>query len=129
MSAAVELATHGIRVTVFEAAKTLGGRARRVDSDGAALDNGLHILIGAYRETLRVIEKVSTAGQASKLMRLPLQFRLEPGFRMHAARLPAPLHVAAALAFARGLGVAEKLAAARFMRTQKSNGFQCRADG
>ncbi len=125
MSAAVELATHGTRVTVFEAAKTLGGRARRVDSDGAALDNGLHILIGAYRETLRVIEKVSSADHGSKLMRLPLQLRLEPGFRMHAARLPAPLHVAVALAFSRGLGVAEKFAAARFMHSQKASGFQC----
>ena len=125
MSAAVELAAHGIPVTVFEAAKTLGGRARRVEMDGVALDNGLHVLIGAYRETLRVIEKVSIPGQAPKLLRLPLQLRLEPGFQMRAARLPAPLHVATALAFARGLSITEKLAAVRFMRAQKSTGFQC----
>ena len=125
MSAAVELAAHGIPVTVFEAAKTLGGRARRVEMDGVALDNGLHVLIGAYRETLRVIEKVSIPGQAPKLLRLPLQLRLEPGFQMRAARLPAPFHVAAALAFARGLPITEKFAAVRFMRAQKSTGFQC----
>jgi squalene-associated FAD-dependent desaturase len=125
MAAALELTAHGIPVTVFEAAKTLGGRARRVEMDGVALDNGLHILIGAYRETLRVIEQVSVAGQAPKLLRLPLQLRLEPGFRMRAAHLPGPLHVAIALAFARGLPITEKLAALRFMRAQKSNGFQC----
>jgi squalene-associated FAD-dependent desaturase len=125
MSAALELATRGVPVTVFEAAKTLGGRARRVETHGVAIDNGLHILIGAYCETLRVIEKVSPPGQTSKLLRLPLQLRLEPGFQMRAARLPAPLHVATALAFARGLPLTEKLAAARFMRAQKSTGFQC----
>jgi len=125
MSAAVELASQGIPVTVFEAAKTLGGRARRVETDGVAVDNGLHILIGAYRETLRIIEKVSIPGQPSKLLRMPLQLRLEPGFRMRAARLPAPLHVAVALAFAHGLPVTEKFAAVRFMHAQKSAGFQC----
>ena len=125
MAAAVDLAAHGIPVTVFEAARTLGGRARRVEMDGVALDNGLHILIGAYSETLRVIDKVSVAGQAPKLLRLPLQLRVEPDFQMRAPRLPAPLHLATAIAFARGLTIAEKLAAIRFMRAQKSTGFQC----
>ena len=127
MSAAVELAAHGIPVTVFEAARTLGGRARRVEMDGAVLDNGLHILIGAYSETLRVIEKVSIAGQPPKLLRLPLQLRVDPGFQMRAPRLPAPLHAAAALVFARGLAITEKLAAIRFMHAQKSGRFQCEA--
>lgn len=125
MSAAVELAASGIPVTVFEAARTLGGRARRVDMDGVTLDNGLHILIGAYSEALHMIDKVGVAGQPSKLLRLPLQLRVETDFEMRAPRLPAPLHVATALAFARGLGVSEKLAAMRFMRAQKSAGFQC----
>ncbi len=61
MAAAVELAERGVPVTVFEASRTLGGRARRVEVNGVALDNGLHILIGAYRETLRLIAKVSGA--------------------------------------------------------------------
>ncbi|MGD8790746.1 MAG: FAD-dependent oxidoreductase, partial [Burkholderiales bacterium] len=46
MAAAVELATNGVPVTVFEGATTLGGRARRVVFNGEKLDNGLHILIG-----------------------------------------------------------------------------------
>jgi squalene-associated FAD-dependent desaturase len=125
MSAAVELAEHGVPVTVFESARTLGGRARRVEMDGVALDNGLHILIGAYSETLRVIEKVGVAGRLPNLLRLPLQLRVEPDFQMRALRLPAPLHVGIALAFARGLGIAEKIAAIRFMRSQRSTGYQC----
>ena len=125
MSAAVELAAHDIAVTVYEAGQTLGGRARRVDVDGVAVDNGLHILIGAYSETLRAIEKVSPPGETPKLRRMPLQLRIEPDFEMRAPRLPSPLHVGAALAFASGLAIADKLAAIRFMRSQRSTGFQC----
>ncbi|HNK04679.1 MAG TPA: FAD-dependent oxidoreductase, partial [Accumulibacter sp.] len=44
LSAAVELAKAGVRVTVFEAAKQLGGRARSVEVQGQQLDNGQHIL-------------------------------------------------------------------------------------
>ena len=39
------------RVTVFEAARVLGGRARRVERDGLPLDNGQHLLLGAYEAT------------------------------------------------------------------------------
>ena len=55
MAAAVTLADAGVAVRVYEAAPDLGGRARRVVVNGVALDNGLHVLIGAHRETLRLI--------------------------------------------------------------------------
>ncbi len=58
LAAAAELASRDIPVTVFEASRVLGGRARRVEIDGKRLDNGLHILLGAYRETLRLIDLV-----------------------------------------------------------------------
>ncbi|MGZ8156528.1 MAG: NAD(P)-binding protein, partial [Burkholderiales bacterium] len=58
MAAAVTLADAGVPATVYEAAAELGGRARRVVVNGVALDNGLHILIGGYRETLRLIGAV-----------------------------------------------------------------------
>lgn len=127
MAAAVELTTHDIPVTVFEAAQTLGGRARRVVSHGANLDNGLHILIGAYSETMRMIRSVRNGDQSHDLLRLPLQLQVEPAFFMRAWRLPAPLHVAAALLFARGLGWPHKMAAVRFMRHLRSTDFRCEA--
>ena len=58
MAAAVTLVENRVPVTVFEAGKTLGGRARRVEHRDLALDNGLHILIGAYTETLRLMRLV-----------------------------------------------------------------------
>lgn len=60
-AAAVELAARGAAVTVYEASRMLGGRARAVNVHGKSLDNGQHILLGAYRETLRLMRQVGIA--------------------------------------------------------------------
>jgi squalene-associated FAD-dependent desaturase len=75
MAAAATLAERGIAVTVYEAARQLGGRARCVEYRGVALDNGLHILIGAYVETLRLIELVNPQ-HLQALLRMPLAWNV-----------------------------------------------------
>ena len=120
-SAAVELARAGRKVTLFEAARTLGGRARRVNVDGRELDNGQHILLGAYSETLRLLRVVGV-DLHSAVLTLPLQMRYAPGtggMDFVAPRLPAPLHVAIALLRARGLAREDKMALARFTTTAR----------
>ena len=114
MAAAVTLADHGVPVTVYEAAKQVGGRARRVEVHDLALDNGLHILIGAYRETLRLIERVNPDGSHA-LLRLPLDWVIHEKFRLRAAALPAPLHLIVGLLRAHGISFAERLDALRFL--------------
>lgn len=130
LACAVELAGAGCQVDVFEASRTLGGRARAVSLDGLQVDNGAHILVGAYRETLRLMEKVgagATAMAALRRERLHLSF---PGHvEVVAPNLPAPLHLAWALLSARGLGWRDKWAALRFMRTQQQRGFLLAQDG
>lgn len=106
----------------------LGGRARRIESDGTRLDNGLHILLGAYRETLRLIELVKDAGEPLGLLRLPLELTIHPAFRLQTARLPAPLHLFLALLRARGLGFGDRIAAARFMIWSQRNAFRLAGD-
>src|SRR5258708_26541104 len=128
MAAAAELACHDVPVTVFEAGRVPGGRARRVESDGKRLDNGLHILLGAYRETLRLIELVKDPGESLGLLRLPLELILHPAFHLRAARLPAPLHLLSALLCARGLALHDRFAAARFMAWARLNGFRLESD-
>ena len=88
MAAAVELADRGADVTVFEAARTLGGRARRVTLDGLPLDNGLHLLLGAYRDTLATITRV--ADGATLFLRAPLRLESTSGFRLTCPFLPPP---------------------------------------
>ncbi len=127
MAAAVALAQAGTRVTVFEAARHLGGRARTVEIEGKALDNGQHILIGAYRETLRLMRLVG-ANPEQLLLRQPLSIEYPGKFRLHAPRLPAPLHLAAALLGARGLGWGERIAALRFMSAMRSSRYRLAAD-
>ena len=124
LSAAVELAQAGFRVTVFEAARQLGGRARSVEVQGHRLDNGQHLLVGAYRETLRLMRQVG-ADPDRLLKRLPLELSFPGGplpFRMRLPRLPSPWHLAAGLLTARGASLAEKISAARCMRSLQRDG-------
>jgi hydroxysqualene dehydroxylase len=57
LAAAVYAVQAGHEVTVLEMAGTLGGRARTVDLPGGPrVDNGQHILIGAYTHTLNLMQ-------------------------------------------------------------------------
>lgn len=123
MAAAVELSDAGARVAVFEAAQTLGGRARAVAYRGTTLDNGAHILVGAYRETLAIMRKVGVDEARGLFARLPLELNFPGRFRLRAPRLPGPLHLAAALLGCSGLPWGERLGAVRFMRTLQSMRF------
>ena len=122
MAAAVTLAERRVPVTVFEAARTLGGRARRVEHRDLALDNGLHILIGAYAETLRLMRLVG-ADPDRLLLRMPLKWRIHERFSLEAAGLPAPLHLLAGLATASGVSLAERLTAALFVVRMRRQGY------
>lgn len=120
-AAAVELTRRKHHVTVFEAARVPGGRARMVEIDGKTLDNGQHILLGAYRETLRLMRRVGVDPRQA-LLRLPLQMRYPEGatgMDFIAARLPAPLHLLVALWRSRGLTRHDKLALLRFSSTAR----------
>lgn len=127
LAAAVELAATGHRVEVFEASRVLGGRARATQIQGFEVDNGQHILIGAYTETLRLMRLVG-ADPGRMLNRIPLHFEFPGEFRMSAPRLPAPLHTAFALLLAQGLDWREKRAAIRLMLGLKACQFRIEPD-
>ena len=127
MAAAVTLAEQRIPVTVFEASRTLGGRARRVEHRETALDNGLHILIGAYGETLRLMRRVG-ADPERLLLRLPFTWHIQGRFFLRARRLAAPLHLLAGLALARGATLTERLAAARFVLAMRRQDYRLPQD-
>jgi len=123
MAAAVELAARGIPVTVFESAKQLGGRARGVLHNDTQLDNGQHLLLGCYSETLRLIELVG-GDIRQDFLRLPLQLDLHGQFSLKAPSLPAPLHLLVALLSAKGLTWGERFKAARFMLALRRMSFR-----
>lgn len=132
LSAAVTLAQAGVIVTVFEASAQLGGRARGITYKGLTLDNGQHILLGAYRETLSLL--TLTGGAGASLLRLPLSLRVTD--LQHkttllletASNLPAPLHLLFGLLSAKGLSSQDKWFAIRMMLWMKQHSFQLRED-
>ncbi|MCC6610722.1 MAG: FAD-dependent oxidoreductase [Burkholderiales bacterium] len=127
IAAAVALAQAGAAVTVYEAARTLGGRARRVALEGIDLDNGQHILVGAYRATLEAMRTVG-ADPGALLLRQPLSLEIAGRFSLRLPRLPAPLHLVAGLAQAKGLTVAERLRIVRFVLATAARRYRLAAD-
>jgi squalene-associated FAD-dependent desaturase len=127
IAAAVELAGAGVETTLFEAGRSLGGRARSITVDGRRLDNGQHILLGAYREILEVMRRIG-ADPEQLLDRHPLQVVDDAGFRMALPKWPAPFNVAWGLLTAHGVGWREKFATARWMQGVKASDFRLAAD-
>lgn len=126
IAAALTLADAGRQVTVLDAAPQLGGRARRVEvalgDRSYPLDNGQHLLIGAYRDTLALMRRVGVDPDRV-FLRQPFALRYPDGFRLQAAALPAPLHLAAALLTARGLPWSARLAMAWDVERWKRAGW------
>ena len=95
LAAAVEATRLGHAVTLFEMAPQLGGRSRSVGSTG--LDNGQHILIGAYTETLALLRSVGVDVDAA-FLRTPLRISYPDGTGLHlGAGAPALAFVRAVL--------------------------------
>ena len=127
LAAAVALALAKIPVTVFEAARHLGGRARAVDIEGIVLDNGQHVLLGAYRDTLGLMRTVG-ADPDRLLLRQPLALEYPGKFKLRTPRLPAPLHLLAALLGATGLTWRERIEAVRFVAAMRGNAYRIATD-
>ena len=127
LAAAVEAVKAGWTVTLFEMADQPGGRARDVRSDGLVLDNGQHILIGAYVETLRLMREVAVDPQRV-LLRTPLRLTEPDGRGLH---LPpgSPLPAFVRATWRRdGWTAAERLALLAAAGGWALRGFRCPPD-
>ncbi len=111
LAAAIRLAEAGCEVHVFEAAPFPGGRAGSFFDAriGGWVDHGPHLLIGAYRELSRLLEKSGAADQIHWQQSLKLDFWSESGGLRSLAPSPVlPIGPALALSLLRlpghGLG-------------------------
>jgi hydroxysqualene dehydroxylase len=133
LAAAAKLTQQGQSVTLFEAAPNLGGRARGLDYKRLRLDNGQHILLGAYHETLNLLALVGVE-ESAVLTRLPLRLQVKKlltstDFLLKAnPHLPAPLHILYGLLTAQGVSMSEKLSAIRFMANMRLKRFTLKQD-
>ena len=109
LAAGVWLARHGAAITLFEAGREAGGRARHVPAGGREIDNGQHILLGAYTEALGMMETVSPGSTQRHFLRLPLTLEFPGQFHLALPRLPTPLNLALGLLAAQGLSFKTKV--------------------
>jgi hydroxysqualene dehydroxylase len=113
LSAAVALAERGVRVTVLEGKPALGGRAYSFadPETGDFVDNGQHVLMGCYGETLDFFKRIGTYDQLVFQEDLKIEMLAGPGQSavLKTARLPGPLHMMSALFGYRHLSITERL--------------------
>jgi squalene-associated FAD-dependent desaturase len=127
-AAAVTLARKGVRCAIYETAPVLGGRARRVERDGFALDNGQHLLIGAYARTLEMLAQVHGENRRATFIRRPLSIApfvadQRDALTLFAPRAPGRLGLLVGLLGARGLTWRERIANLNWFRAIERGGF------
>ncbi|WP_284616970.1 hydroxysqualene dehydroxylase HpnE [Aquabacterium humicola] len=124
LAAAVRAVEQGHRVTLLEMARQPGGRARGVMTAAGELDNGQHILIGAYRHTLALMRTVG-ADPAQRLHRLPLVLRYPDGRGLALPPGPAITSFVRGVAGAQGWSVRDRLALLAAAGGWLARGFRC----
>lgn len=94
---------------------------------GMALDNGQHILIGAYSECLQLMAALDV-DEATALLRLPLTMQWPDGRGLKLPQspwLPAPLDALVGIALARGWSWRDKLSLLKTATVWQLQRFQC----
>lgn len=129
MAAAMGVVQAGHHASVFEAARTVGGRARAIvgtDANGAPLllDNGQHILIGAYTESLRLM-RLAGVNPDVALLRLPLTLRFADNSGLQWPNLPPPWDAVLGIAGACSWSWRERLALLRLALRWRLKRFVC----
>lgn len=120
LAAAVRLAGRGARVLVLEARSRLGGRATSFSDreTGEIVDNGQHVLLGAYRDTFAFLEVIGAGDGARLAPRLDVTMvdRAGQASRLSCPDLPPPLHLIAGVFDWDAVSWADRLAVLRMAR-------------
>lgn len=129
LAAAVFLDNLGLKVTLLEKKPVLGGRAYsfRDRKTETWVDNGQHLLMGAYHETLRLIEHLGVTRHLKKQSRTQVALISEKNRRhvFKLGHLPPPLNFVSALFRLSSIPIKDRLKTYRLYRelkTFKKNG-------
>ena len=121
LRAGVALADQGIRVTLLESRSSLGGRARSFldPATQEVVDNGQHLFLRGYRQTLQFLERLGTSRHLIFQKRLRVTFVEPPGkvSRLECPALFSPFHFLVGLARFPGLSIQDKLGLLRIYKT------------
>ena len=115
IAAALSCADGGADVTLVEVRPRLGGAAYSFERDGMLLDNGQHVFLRCCTAYRALLERLGTVDATTLQPRLAIPV-IAPGGRVEWLRrtaLPAPLHLAGALARYGHMSLRERASAAR----------------
>jgi squalene-associated FAD-dependent desaturase len=115
ITAALDCAEAGASVQLLEVRRRLGGAAYSVTRDGLEMDNGQHVFLRGCFAYRGLLQRLGSEHLVSVQPRLEIPV-LTPGRRPYVLRrssLPAPLHLAGALARYPHLSLPQRLGAAR----------------
>lgn len=117
ISAAVEAAARGARVTLVERRPFLGGKAFSFTEPrtGVEIDNGQHVHLGCCTAYMALLARLGSIGLTAMQPMLRVDVRDQAGAHgvLTARRLPAPLHMGPSFARYGLLSPAERVRAAR----------------
>ena len=118
LAAATALAEKGLKVELLESRGSLGGRVystNPTENFPAPVDNGPHLLMGCYRETLKLFKRLEVPDPFRWVDPLSLCWFLPGGEKAHlnCAPLPAPFHLALGLLGSNAFPFKEKISLAR----------------
>jgi hydroxysqualene dehydroxylase len=115
ITAALDCAAAGASVTLLEVRRRLGGAAYSFERDGLQMDNGQHVFLRCCHAYRALLSRLGSEHLTVVQERLEIPV-LKPGSQPAVLRrgsLPAPLHLAGALARYPHLTYAQRLGAAR----------------
>ena len=124
LSAAVHAVQRGWTATLWEASRQLGGRARPLEQAALQLDNGQHILIGAYTETLALMRTLGVRPDAV-LHRQPLTLLRPDGSGLVLPDLPPPWNLLVGVWRARGWNWLDRWSLVRAAVQWQRQNFRC----
>jgi squalene-associated FAD-dependent desaturase len=111
-NAAARASRHGLKTLLLEQGHQFGGRASSFTdpADGALIDNGQHLFLGAYRETRQLLEDLGTAPWLEFQSPLAVPFVLAGGRieTLQASTAPGPLGLLLGLLRFQPLSAADK---------------------
>ncbi|HVZ80004.1 MAG TPA: hydroxysqualene dehydroxylase HpnE [bacterium] len=121
VAAATALAEKGHSVELLESRSSLGGRVYSIpatENFPAPVDNGPHLLMGCYEETLKLLERLGEKNPFLWIDPLRLTWFEKGGqvLKLNCAPLPAPLHLAWGFLTSNAFPWGEKVAMAKALQ-------------
>ncbi len=124
LSAALRLHRAGAKFVLIEKRPFFGGRAYsfKEPKTGEIVDNGQHLLMGCYHETMKFLREVGTGAQLDFQKNLKVSFAEDQNLhQLSCPNLPAPLHLAWGLIKFKGLMWKDKAGLLKLKRLSLGN--------